>query len=93
MLSKNNITRIILESICNASYLSVLDLSDNALSGKIPSCLIEIETTAVLNLGRNKFSGIISGEFPGNCVLRTFDLNGNLLEGKIPVSGRPNAKS
>ena len=86
MLSKNNITRIIPESICNASYLSVLDLSDNALSGKIPSCLIEIETTAVLNLGRNKFSGIISGEFPGNCVLRTFDLNGNLLEGKIPVS-------
>ena len=86
MLSKNNITGIIPESICNASYLSVLDLSDNALSGKIPSCLIEIETTAVLNLGRNKFSGIISGEFPGNCVLRTFDLNGNLLEGKIPVS-------
>ena len=86
MLSKNNITGIIPESICNASNLSVLDLSDNALSGKIPSCLIEIETLAVLNLGRNKFSGIISGEFPGNCVLQTLDLNGNLLEGKIPVS-------
>ena len=85
-LSKNNITGSIPESICNASYIKILDLSDNALSGKIPSCLIEIGTLAVLNLGRNKFSDIISTEFPGICDLQTLDLNGNLLEGKIPVS-------
>ncbi|KAJ9694001.1 hypothetical protein PVL29_009800 [Vitis rotundifolia] len=85
-LSKNNITGIIPTSICNASYLQVLDFSDNALSGKIPSCLIENTSLVVLNLRRNKFSGIISGEFPVNCLLQTLDLNGNILRGKIPKS-------
>ena len=73
-------------SICNASYLRVLDFSDNALSGMIPSCLIGNEILQVLNLRRNKFSATIPGEFSGNCLLRTLDLNGNLLEGKIPES-------
>ncbi|KAJ9693998.1 hypothetical protein PVL29_009797 [Vitis rotundifolia] len=85
-LSKNNITGIIPTSICSANYLQVLDFSDNALSGKIPSCLIENKALVVLNLRRNKFSGIISGEFPVNCLLQTLDLNGNILRGKIPKS-------
>ena len=85
-LSKNNISGIIPESICNATNVQVLDLSDNALSGEIPSCLIENEALAVLNLRRNMFSGTISGNFPGNCILHTLDLNGNLLEGTIPES-------
>ncbi|RVW13678.1 LRR receptor-like serine/threonine-protein kinase GSO1 [Vitis vinifera] len=85
-LSKNNITGIIPASICNAHYLQVLDFSDNSLSGKIPSCLIENGDLAVLNLRRNKFKGTIPGEFPGHCLLQTLDLNGNLLEGKIPES-------
>ena len=85
-LSKNNITGIIPTSICNASYLQVLDFSDNALSGEIPLCLIENKVLVVLNLRRNKFSGIISGEFPVNCLLQTLDLNGNRLRGKIPKS-------
>ncbi|XP_034695041.1 receptor-like protein 7 [Vitis riparia] len=85
-LSKNNITGIIPTSICSASYLNVLDFSDNALSGEIPLCLIENKVLVVLNLRRNKFSGIISGEFPVNCLLQTLDLNGNRLRGKIPKS-------
>ena len=85
-LSRNNITGTIPASICNASYLQVLDFSDNGLSGKIPSCLTENGNLAVLNLGKNKFSGTMPGEFPGNCVLQTLDVNGNLLEGKIPPS-------
>ncbi|XP_034693104.1 receptor-like protein 34 [Vitis riparia] len=85
-LSKNNITGVIPESICNASYLQVLDFSDNAFSGKIPSCLIQNEALAVLNLGRNKFNGTIPGEFRHKCLLQTLDLNENLLEGNITES-------
>ena len=40
----------------------------------------------VLNLRRNMFSRIRSGNFQGNCNLQTLDLNGNLLEGTIPES-------
>ena len=40
-LSKNNITGSISRSICNATYLQVLDFSENAFSGEIPSCLIQ----------------------------------------------------
>ncbi|XP_034694086.1 receptor-like protein 6 [Vitis riparia] len=85
-VSKNNISGIIPASICRATYLQVLDLSNNALSGGTPSCLIENEALAVLNLRRNMFSSILSGNFPGNCNLQTLDLNGNLLEGTIPES-------
>ncbi|KAL7195002.1 hypothetical protein ACSBR1_035257 [Camellia fascicularis] len=40
-LLDNNLTRIIPESMCNATYLEVLDLSNNSFSGTIPRCLIE----------------------------------------------------
>ncbi|RVW61972.1 Receptor-like protein 12 [Vitis vinifera] len=65
---------------------TVLDFSDNNLSGKVPSCLIEYGTLRVLNLRRNHFSGAIPGKFPVNCLLQTLDLSGNRLEGKIPGS-------
>ena len=54
--------------------------------GGIPLCLIENEGLVVLNLRRNMFSRIRSGNFQGNCNLQTLDLNGNLLEGTIPES-------
>ena len=85
-LPKNNITGSIPRSICNATYLQVLDFSDNAFSGEIPSCLIQNEALAVLNLGRNKFVGTIPGELPHKCLLRTLDLSENLLQGNIPES-------
>ena len=85
-LSKNNITGSIPRSICNATYLQVLDFSDNDFSGEIPSCLIQNEALAVLNLGRNKFVGTIPGELPHKCLLRTLDLSENLLQGNIPES-------
>ncbi|KAL8224704.1 hypothetical protein R6Q57_017261 [Mikania cordata] len=75
------------ESICNASYLKVFDLSNNRLSGRIPQCLIEFSgNLGVLNLGNNSLGGQIKGTFPSNCGLNTLDLHENHLEGKIPES-------
>ncbi|KAK9073048.1 hypothetical protein SSX86_007370 [Deinandra increscens subsp. villosa] len=86
-VSNNVLTGVIPESICNASYLKVLDMSNNQLSGSIPSCLIELGSSlGVLNLGNNSLSGRIDGKFPSSCGLNTLDLHGNLLEGKIPES-------
>ncbi|KAM5560484.1 receptor-like protein 53 [Rosa sericea] len=88
-LSSNNFHGIIPGSICNASYLQVLDLSNNSFSGKIPECLssrLAVRLLAVLNLRRNNLMGSIPDNFPGNCSLETLDLNGNQLEGKFPKS-------
>ncbi|KAM7481287.1 hypothetical protein LguiB_005870 [Lonicera macranthoides] len=86
-VANNNLTGTIPISICNASYPRVLDMSNNSLSGPIPLCLIEMsETLGVLNLGKNRLSGNLSGTFKKNCRLQTLDLRDNQLEGKVPES-------
>jgi Leucine-rich repeat (LRR) protein len=83
-LSSNQLFGCIPESICNATYLVVIDLSDNLLNGTIPQCLNE--TLGVLDVRRNRLSGTISDTFPVNCGLQTLNLNGNLVEGGVPKS-------
>ncbi|KAI3677645.1 hypothetical protein L6452_36911 [Arctium lappa] len=86
-VSKNLLTGVIPNTICNASYLKVLDLSNNRLTGRIPQCFTEFGgNLGVLNLGNNGLSGRIKGNFPSSCGLNTLDLHGNSLEGKIPPS-------
>ncbi|XP_059428713.1 receptor-like protein 6 [Corylus avellana] len=93
-LSSNKFYGHIPRSICNATYLRVLDLSNNILSGTIPQCLFKLSETqeglnrslGVLNLRRNNFTGAISNTFPRKCGLQTLNLNGNQLEGKLPKS-------
>ncbi|KAL3834420.1 hypothetical protein ACJIZ3_009156 [Penstemon smallii] len=86
-LANNNLTGVIPTSLCNSSYLEVLDLSGNFLSGGIPPCLLQnVETLAVLNLGRNNISGDIPDTISANCGLKTLDLSKNNLEGRIPTS-------
>ncbi|XP_047943776.1 receptor like protein 22-like [Salvia hispanica] len=66
LLANNQLTGVIPTSICNcnASSLSVLDLSFNNLSGSIPPCLIEKDLVReVLNLRGNKISGVIPDQF------------------------------
>ncbi|XP_020208408.1 receptor-like protein 33 [Cajanus cajan] len=83
-LASNNFQGNIPESICNAPYLLVLDLSNNALTGTIPKCLIAMNgTLSILDLGWNKINGTIDTS-PGKCSLRTLHLNGNSLQGKLP---------
>lgn len=86
-LSDNNLKGIIPETICNGSYLKVLDLSNNFLSGSIPECIFEnLEALGVLNLGSNNLSGRILDTFPPYCSLKTLDLSRNILVGKVPRS-------
>ncbi|XP_048127719.1 receptor-like protein 7 isoform X2 [Rhodamnia argentea] len=75
---------IIPKSICKAEYLEVLDLSHNNLTGNIPDCLM-MESLKVLNLRNNALDGSIIN-FPGTCGLKTLDLSGNRLQGKLPKS-------
>jgi hypothetical protein len=93
-LASNKVYGSILGSICNATNLHVLDLSDNFLSGTVPQCLFKMSEVqmssdqglGVLNLRRNNLIGVISNTFPTNCGLQTLSLNGNQLEGKLPKS-------
>ncbi|KAK8561635.1 hypothetical protein V6N12_048699 [Hibiscus sabdariffa] len=87
-LAGNNFHGSIPEFLCNSSYLAVLDLSNNSLSGSILPCLMTLmsESLGVLNLRQNNLSGIISDTFPENCGLQTLDLNQNRLGGKVPKS-------
>ncbi|XP_055806862.1 receptor-like protein 19 [Solanum dulcamara] len=75
-IANNEFTGSIPSSICSLYELQSLDMSNNFLNGKIPPCLIQMLATSleVLNIGRNKLSGIIPDTFPLNCNLRTLDL-------------------
>ncbi|XP_055812696.1 receptor-like protein 7 [Solanum dulcamara] len=86
-VANNSIAGIIPESICNISYLQVLDFSYNAFSGTIPRCLLNNSTIlGVLNLGNNRLYGVIPDSFPIGCTLKTLDLSRNTFEGKLPKS-------
>ncbi|KAL5990936.1 hypothetical protein ACLOJK_011841 [Asimina triloba] len=79
-------------SICNSTFLQVLDLSDNLFSGQVPPCLGETSNVlSVLNLRRNNFSGSLPQTFKEGCSLTTIDVSGNKLEGQVPRS-LPNCK-
>ncbi|XP_019462462.1 PREDICTED: receptor-like protein 12 [Lupinus angustifolius] len=86
-LSNNTFHGSIPVSLCTAENLQVLDLSENKISGTIPSCLIGLsETLGVLDLKMNQLTGPIPDMFPVSCALKTIDLNGNTLDGSIPKS-------
>ncbi|CAL1386667.1 unnamed protein product [Linum trigynum] len=73
-------------SICQMTYIEVLDLSTNHFNGSIPPCLASLDTLAVLRLRNNKFSGVLPKGLAHNCSLRTLDVNQNHLQGQLPES-------
>ncbi|PIA28367.1 hypothetical protein AQUCO_07100033v1 [Aquilegia coerulea] len=68
--------------LCNKSSLEFLDLSNNHLSGIIPSCL-NLTSLKYLHLQENKFSGSIPKAILQSSNLITLDLKHNNLSGNI----------
>ncbi|MQM19196.1 hypothetical protein Taro_052195 [Colocasia esculenta] len=66
------------------SHMEFLDLSDNSLSGTLPSEIVEMQKLKVLNLGKNSFYGELPSEIGKLDSLEVFDLSMNNFKGKIP---------
>ncbi|KAF8028066.1 hypothetical protein BT93_E0856 [Corymbia citriodora subsp. variegata] len=75
-----------IQSICSGRSLIAVDLFNNSLNGTIPSCVGNINTLSVLNIGKNKLEGMIPCAYPKGCVLKIIDLTENQLQGPIPRS-------
>ncbi|CAL5443169.1 unnamed protein product [Camellia sinensis] len=85
--SQNKLTGEIPSSICNASFLYILDLSHNPLSGAIPQCLGHLSNVLyVLDLRFNAFQGNIPTIFGKGNQLEILNLNGNEFEGPVTRS-------
>ncbi|XVF07279.1 hypothetical protein REPUB_Repub06bG0124700 [Reevesia pubescens] len=87
LISNNTLSGEISSLICNLSNLEILDLSHNNLAGIIPQCFGNLSKRALMmNLGMNKFYGIIPPTFAKGCQLSNLNLNGNQLEGPLTRS-------
>ncbi|KAG4203802.1 hypothetical protein ERO13_A04G006780v2 [Gossypium hirsutum] len=87
LISNNSFNGEVSSLICNATFLQILDLCHNNLSGTIPQCFGNLSNNLeFLNLKKNKFYGTIPPTFAEGCQLSNLNLNGNLLEGPLTPS-------
>ncbi|KAK9748506.1 hypothetical protein RND81_02G062300 [Saponaria officinalis] len=86
--SYNMLTGSIPKDICKARSLSTLELSNNSMSGHIPSCIGDQlgESLQLLDLRGNDLSGTIPLKFTKTCTLGMINLSENKLEGDLPRS-------
>uniref|UniRef100_A0A7N2N7G1 Uncharacterized protein n=1 Tax=Quercus lobata TaxID=97700 RepID=A0A7N2N7G1_QUELO len=83
VMAKNQLEGPIPVEWCKIVQLSFLDLSENNLSGSIPSCFNSSYIRSVY-LNKNWLSGPIPCAFKNNSNLVTLNLRDNLLIGNIP---------
>lgn len=69
---------------CNPGHIVVLDLSNNQLSGSIPTELGNITSLSHLSLYDNQLTGNIPPELSNLTNLISLSLSGNQLAGSIP---------
>uniref|UniRef100_K4B0Q5 Leucine-rich repeat-containing N-terminal plant-type domain-containing protein n=1 Tax=Solanum lycopersicum TaxID=4081 RepID=K4B0Q5_SOLLC len=97
-IANNKVISSIPSSICNSSYLEVLDLSNNSLNGIIPSCLpeslnrcassffVQLHKLKVLNIGNNKIKDTFPCWLRNMSDLRVLILRFNGFHGNIDCS-------
>ncbi|CAI0554481.1 unnamed protein product [Linum tenue] len=78
--------RIPYRMICNLTILSVINLSNNNLSGEIPACLTNLIQLSTLQLRMNNLHGSFPSVFGNMSSLENLDLNGNTLGGSLSQS-------
>ncbi|XP_039173076.1 receptor-like protein EIX2 [Eucalyptus grandis] len=81
-----NIKGTTLEFTTTLRYLFSIDLSSNALDGRIPKGLTRLARLQNLNLSQNKLIGEIPSDIGNLRDLESLDLSNNKLSGKIPHS-------
>ncbi|CAN4124909.1 unnamed protein product [Withania somnifera] len=74
-----------IDILCDSQLLSSINLSKNMLSGRIPSCLNNLEELRSLNLADNSLEGEIPSSL-GDLHLKFLHLQKNNLQGKIPLA-------
>ncbi|OAY79996.1 Receptor-like protein 12 [Ananas comosus] len=74
-------------ALCESASLQVLDVSNNKLSGEIPSCLgMSQDQLLVLDVMNNTLSGKVPTSLGELRALSILDLSNNRLSGEIPSS-------
>ncbi|XP_020081931.1 LRR receptor-like serine/threonine-protein kinase GSO1 [Ananas comosus] len=74
-------------ALCESTSLQVLDISNNKLSGEIPSCLGMLQDQLlVLDMMSNTLSGNVPTSLGKLRALSILDLSNNRLSGEIPSS-------
>ncbi|XP_026380161.1 receptor-like protein EIX2 isoform X4 [Papaver somniferum] len=68
------------------TLLTIMDLSDNSLSGDIPGELTNLIGLRSLNLSRNHLTGRIPNKIGNMSILESLDLSKNKLSGSVPQS-------
>ncbi|KAJ4816380.1 receptor like protein 9 [Rhynchospora pubera] len=84
VLDGNLITGKIPDSICNVSLLTFIDLSNNRLNGRLPSCLSQISKLEILNLGGNVLEGALPTSICSMQYLQFLDLSRNNFSESFP---------
>ncbi|CAA7043228.1 unnamed protein product [Microthlaspi erraticum] len=88
LLDNNQFTGKIGQGFRRLQYLSVLDITNNSLSGVIPVWIGELPMLALL-LSNNSLEGEIPSSLFNTSTLNVLDLSANRLSGEIP----PHVKS
>ncbi|KAH9743545.1 hypothetical protein KPL70_003342 [Citrus sinensis] len=71
--------------LCNSSFLYILDMSNNSLSGSIPESIGSLRTLRFLVLRNNYLSGELPLSLKNCTFMESLDLGDNNLSGNIPA--------
>ncbi|TYI04306.1 hypothetical protein ES332_A10G008200v1 [Gossypium tomentosum] len=83
ILKQNNLNGVLPEFAENKNLVH-MDISENDISGPIPSSLGNCRNLTSINLSMNRFTGFIPSELSNLADLQTLNVSHNLLQGSLP---------